>query len=314
MTIEPNLITAPVGFAEHITFEDARSKVLEMNLINGFLFDSVMSTEENAETVARVILERVLRKKLSSISVTPQKTITGIDTDKHGIRLDVQITQSGPEGYSATVYDIEMEDRVADRKDLPRRRRYYVGLSDSKLLESGIDYSNLPEYISITILSYDPFELGDMYYEGRMKLVTHPEYDYDDGILNIFLYAYGNMNHPDKAYGKKLQELLKYIVTGDESESTDEEIHELNRIVSEVKLRSEVTKDYMKQWDRELSLKREATLAAKKEDAVKVIRFGREDGASDDKISYRLKTEFGFDSSEIDELFRQADEELVAQK
>ena len=117
------------------------------------------------------------------------------------------------------------------------------------------------------------------------------------------------MNHPDKAYGKKLQELLKYIVTGDESESTDEEIHELNRIVSEVKLRSEVTKDYMKQWDRELSIKREVALATKKEDALEIISLGHEYNIPKDEIKARLVNKLHLEKEVIDELFRQADAE-----
>ena len=228
---------------QHITFEEARKSVVTMNLINGFLFDSVT------------------------------------------------------------------EDRESDRPSLPKRQRYYSALHDTKKLATSTDYRLLPDYVSITILSYDPFQLGDMYYEARSDLISHKDSDYvyDDGIVNIFLYAGGRINTPDTAYGNHLKEMLKYIVSGDKPTSPDEDIDNLDSIVTKVKFNAEVTKEYMKQWDREATLQREAADATKKDDGIKFIKFGRELGASDDTIRARLESEFGFDIKTIDELFEQVD-------
>jgi hypothetical protein len=87
-----------------------------------------------------------------------------------------------------------MQNRPADKKSLPRRLRFYRSLIDSRLLESGTKYDTLPNFISITILSYDPFDAGDMYYEASTKLITH-----------IFLYCSGRVNESlSPEHGKRL--------------------------------------------------------------------------------------------------------------
>ena len=153
-----------------------------------------------------------------------------------------------------------MEDREADRKELPKRHRYYSSIVESKLLSSGKFYETLPDYISITILSYDPFLAGDMYYEAKTTLVSHRDIEYDDGKRYIFLYGGGNYNIPSgNTHGNVLAEMVKYIVTGELGENPGEETHRLSDIVNNVKDRSEVTKTYMKEWDRQRIHDRELT-------------------------------------------------------
>ena len=69
------------------------------------------------------------------------------------------------------------------------------------------------KYERIVILSYDPFLIGDMYYEAKMHLSTHPDYNYDDGRTFILLYADGKPNFEDMVYGKKVPSDGKAYVT-----------------------------------------------------------------------------------------------------
>ena len=295
----------------HISFAKADREVKAMNLIDGFLFNSVIENEEDAKIVARKILSRILQKELSDIEITSQKVFNGVDTKYHGIRMDVHIKESQEhKKLKATIYDIEVESRPSDRPDIPRRQRYYSAMIDTKALATSEDYRALPEYISITILSYDPFLLGDMYYEARMSLVSHPKsgYSYDDGIVNIFLYANGRVNTDDPEYGESLKRMLKYIVTGEKPKTPDTDIEALDIIVTRVKSNAEVTREYMKQWDREATLKREVALETKKQDALEIICFGREDGIPDDKIRFLLENRLKLSSDVIDVLFEKVDE------
>ncbi len=204
------------NFNEQITFDEAKKRIKEMNMIDGFLFDSIMEDEDAAKIVSKNIIGTTLNIDLVDVVVTAQKVITGVDSVNHGIRLDAQIIHNDKTNEdSATVYDIEMENRASDRLELPKRQRYYVGLIDSKTLPTNTIYRNLPEYVSITILSYDPFLAGDMYYEASTNLITHPDIEYKDGVKHIYLYAYGNNNLSDKSYGERLSEMLKYIVDGE---------------------------------------------------------------------------------------------------
>ena len=215
---------------------------------------------------------------------------------------------------TASIYDIEIEDREADRPELPRRQRFYSSVTDSKILESGKHYKDLPNYVSITILSYDPFSAGDMFYQAETVLTSHPTISYDDGRIHIFLYAHGNPNFKDETYGKNVSELLQFIVTGTKSDFPSESIKMLDQIVSKVKSRAEVTKRFMKQWDREYHIAMDAraegaaqaTAATEAKDAIILIRLFREKNISDTEIRQDIIKNFGFDNNTIDSLFEQA--------
>ena len=154
-----------------------------------------------------------------------------------------------------------------------------------------------------------------MYYEAKATLITHPQVSYENGVRSIFLYCNGKPNFNTSnsrinqlpEHSKMLQEMLKYIVSGEKPAVTNSDIEEIDTIVTKVKGRKEVTIAYMRQWDRELSIKREI----RQEDALEIIRFGREDGISDDKTRARLKKSFGYNNKTIDELFSIVDAEAL---
>jgi predicted transposase/invertase (TIGR01784 family) len=316
----------------HITEAQAKKSISEMNLINGFLFDSALEHEDEAKIIVGNILKAVFFRKFNVESVTSQKPLQSIDTNYHGIRLDVHITEA-TDGMTpvATVYDMEMEDRAADKKSLPRRLRFYTALHDSKALDSGNDYDKLPDFISIVILSYDPFDAGDMYYEAKTTLITHPNTDYENGVRSIFLYCNGkpNFDSPNSRiswspeHSKNLQEMLKYIVSGEKPVSTNTDIEEIDTIVTKVKDRKEVTIAYMRQWDRELSIRRETReetrietrKETKQEDALEAIRFDQKKDIPIEITRERLQESFGYDDDTINELIAQvATESVVSQQ
>jgi len=103
-------------------------------------------------------------------------------------------------------------------------------------------------------------------------------------------------------------EVLKYIVSGEKISSENQQVNDLEKVVSKIKKKPEVTKKYMQQWDRE----RHLVMDTKKDDALEVIRFGREDGVSDEKIRKRLETRFELAPSVIGELFAQVDSEELS--
>ena len=316
-----------------ISFADARKAVESMNLIDGFLFDSSIEDEEDAKIVIGAILRTVFDREIKDVKVTSQKQFQAIDTKYHGIRLDAHVTEDENGKVSATIYDVEMENRVADKASLPKRIRYYNSMIDNRFLESGAGYEKLPDFVSITILSYDPFDAGDMYYEAKTVLSTHPGFEYKDGITHIYLYCNGKVNAAvSPAHGKRLMEVLKYIVSGEKPGIVNPEVNNLEKIVSKIKRRTEVTKKYMQQWDRERILINETREEVTKEvtaevtqkvtkevtaevtkqvtqkDALNVIIFGRENGVPDEKIRQNLDERFGLTSDEIDELFERADD------
>lgn len=255
-----------------ISYADARKAVESMNLIDGFLFDSSIENEEDAKVVIGAILRTVFNREIKDIRVTAQKQFQALDTKYHGIRLDAHVTEDEEGKVSATIYDVEVENRIADKISLPKRLRFYNSLIDSRYLESGIKYENLPGFVSITILSYDPFDAGDIYYEASTVLTTHPNIKYKDGISHLYLYCSGKINESlSPVHGKRLMEVLKYIVSGEKISESNPEVNDLETVVSKIKKRPEVTKKYMQQWDRERILVQEANIKGKEQGLIELI-------------------------------------------
>ena len=169
-----------------------------------------------------------------------------------------------------------------------------------------IIFKKLPNYITVTIPSYDLFNTGDIYYETKSVLKTHPNIPYGDGITHIYLYCSGKINDGlDASHGKKLMEALKYIVSGEKTSSENQQVNDLEKVVSKIKKRPEVTKKYMQQWDRERHLVMDAKLEAKQEAAISTITFNRKHGISDIETKAYIIDELGLSESCVDELFAQ---------
>ena len=297
-------------------YEQAKKAIQKMTLIDGFLFDSSTENEADAKIVIGNLLKTFFNRKFKSIEIASQKQIQAIDTKYHGIRFDALISED-PDDHtlSAKIIDIEMENRESDRPYLPRRLRYYTALPDAKSLGSGVAYDKIPDFISITISSYDPFDAGDMYYEARTVLTTHPNIPYDDGITRMFFYTKGKTNSEGMTtfvkspeHRKKLEEMLYYIQTGNKPATKNTDIDDIDNVVNRIKGREEVTTEYMRQCDKEHIIRREATIETKKSDALDIIRFAHEDGVSDDKTRMRIAS-LGLASDIIDSLFAQIEEE-----
>ena len=124
----------------------------ELNLIDAFLFGASTEKIQDAEFIAKLIIERATNEKVDSISVVPEKELTGIDVSHHRIRMDLYVEEYEDKRL-AKVYDIE--PNKYNPAELPMRSRYCQSLTDVKLLNSGEAYDTLPEYISIWILPAD---------------------------------------------------------------------------------------------------------------------------------------------------------------
>ena len=144
-----------------------------------------------------------------------------------------------------------------------------------------------------------------------MTFIFSPDILYKNGIRNIFLYCNGKPNFNDPkgkiylppAHSKMLTEMLKYIVSGEKPVDINSSIEEMDKIVTKVKGRKEVTTEYMRQWEREISIKREVANDTHRQDAIDDIRFDRENGISEEMTRKRLKKNYKYDDNIINELF-----------
>ncbi len=225
----------------------------DLNVIDNFLFTMMLTRDEVKEQAALLILNSILDKQLRHVTVHAQKEYPGIDTDRHGIRLDVWITDDDD---SATIYDLEPDKKADEAEFLPKRNRFYSAVMDSYDLHSGQYYNKLHNLVIIMILSYDPFGAGDLYYEAGTMLKTHPGLDYDDGIRRIYIYTDGT-NNLKGSTGERLQTMVQYIRYSDKEHIVNETTAEMDRLVQRVKENEEVSMVYLRALEREHELKQE---------------------------------------------------------
>ena len=241
----------------------------ELNVIDDFLFNEIMADEEKGEEVCRMIIGTVLDREVKRITFTPQRTIPGISERKHGIRLDAFIKEfhdeNGKDGTDISVYDVEPDNTGEEKDSLPKRSRYYGDLIDVKLLDTGMDYDELPELVTIFILSYDPFGAGSMYYEAGTVIKTHPEIPYNDGVRRIYLYTKGKVSENAGAGEKRLKNLLMYINNSTDSNVTDEITRRLDQIVKITKEKKDFGVRYKKSGLLEKKLKEEGRQEGRQE-------------------------------------------------
>ena len=209
----------------------------ELNLIDAFLFGASTEKTQDAEFIAKLIIERATNEKVDKISVVSEKGLTGIDIHHHGIRMDLYV-KAYENQRLAKVYDIE--PNKYNPAELPMRSRYCQSLTDVKLLNSGDTYEMLPEYISIWILPSDPFGKNRMLYTVKNYVEEFPELVYNDGVKKLFLYVGGEFGGTEK-----LKSLLQYFSDSNTPNVTDTDLEHLHSIVENTKSNQKVGNRYM---------------------------------------------------------------------
>lgn len=209
----------------------------ELNLIDSFLFGASTEKTQDAEFIAKLIIERATGRKIGKVAVVSEKVLTGVDTRYHGIRMDLFIEEYENE-RTARIYDIEPNKYGV--AELPMRSRYSQALTDVKLLSVGDKYEELPEYISIWILPYDPFGQNRMLYTVQNFVAEDTQIVYNDGVKKLFLYVGGEVGG-----NEELKNLLHYFSESDATNVVDTGLEQLHSIVETVKGNRELGERFM---------------------------------------------------------------------
>lgn len=247
----------------------AKRELKDLNLLDDFLFGSMLTYPGIGETFVRELLKTIFQREFGTLTIVPQKVYYGSNTDKHGARLDVYIEESLEDmNYpdAATVYDVEPDtdnDKDAVRA-IPKRIRFYHAKIDARSLKAGQDYNCLKNVITIMIVPFDPFGLDRMVYTIQSKCLEEPDMPYDDGAKSIFLYTKGKKGNPPE----ELKQLLQYMEHTTKENARNESLQNIHQMVDIVKQDGEVSLEYMKAYEREQMLLRQG----KKMEAVNTER------------------------------------------
>ena len=151
-----------------------RRPLSELNLIDDFLFYSILSHKQYGEPFARMLLEIILQRKFEKIRIHTQEVIYGSDTNRHGVRLDVMIEEDSSDiTLPGGLFDLEVDqNRYAEAvAALPMRTRYYHSSIDRKALEAGNPYGKLYPVYVIMIMNYDPWGQGRLLYTVKRTIL-----------------------------------------------------------------------------------------------------------------------------------------------
>lgn len=212
----------------------------ELNLMDDFLFQQLLMQKEDGEEFCRILLSTILGKSIRKVKIIPQKSVLGIDTDCHGIRIDAYIEDVSNENILGNqkkldaevisdIYDVE-PNNTYDKETLPKRMRYYHGLIDTQLLEAGVNYDKIPNVVIIIILPYDPFGKNRMVYTIQNQCIEDTTVPYDDGAKKIFLYTKGTEGSPSQ----ELRDMLKYMENTSVENITNQDIDTIHHIESKI--------------------------------------------------------------------------------
>ena len=260
-----------------------RKKLKDLNLLDDFLFNAMMTHPEVGEKFTHRILECVFEKEFPKLKVIPQRTYGGMDTDLRGARLDVYV--EGEESLDleaetevqkgAFIYDLEADlknNRTRKKiEEFPKRARFYHALIDSHALKTSEEFGNLKRVYVIFISDYDPFGYDRVKYTIKNACMEEPGMPYEDGARTMVLYTKGTKGE----VSEKLSQLLRYMEHTTWENAVNDTLKEIQEMVEIVKRDQEVTVGYMKWFERDRMLREESLEEGRAE--------GREEGRAEER-------------------------------
>lgn len=214
-----------------------KKKLEELNLLDDFLFNAMMTHPDTGEDFSRKILEVLFGRKFHELKISVQKPFGGLNTDLRGARLDVCIEEDGSvniEGEDvATVYDVEPDknSQTVHVASFPKRARFYHAIVDSRSLKAGQDFGKLKKVYVIFICDYDPFGYDRVMYTIRNTCLEEPAMPYDDGAETRVLYTRGKKGE----ISEELRQFLHYMENTDPGSAVNTNLQDIQQMVDRVK-------------------------------------------------------------------------------
>ena len=220
--------------------ENKRTPFEQLPITDRFMFAMVFSHKE----IAKPFLEAVLGIKIHELrDPEPEKTVE-VSPFYKGIRYDVFVKETGPDGETLRSFDIEMQ--MEDTKEIPKRTRYYQAMCDSEALNKGEVYYNLKELYIVFLCPEDIFGQGRAVYRFKNLEVDNPKIELGDLCFKNF-YIFNK--YRDIAE-KSIREYMEYFATRKPSSPETENI---DRLVKWYQTDNETRKRYMT-WQQEIDI------------------------------------------------------------
>ena len=189
----------------------------QLPITDRFMFAMVFSHKE----IAKPFLEAILGIKIHELKdPEPEKTIEVSPVNK-GIRYDVFMKESGPNGETLRSFDIELQ--MEDTREIPKRARFYQAMRDSESLSRGEKYRNLKELYIIFICPDDIFKQGRAVYRFKNLETDDPKIEMGDQCFKNF-YIFKKYREVAQ---KAIRDYMEYFATNKAISPATEEIDRL---------------------------------------------------------------------------------------
>ena len=296
--------------------QNKRKKLEELNLLDDFLFNAMMTYPEMGEKFTRKILKLLFNKEFRNLKVIAQKSYGGLNTDLRGARLDVYVESDDSAEIDASedvsIYDLEPDknDRAKYIAAFPQRIRFYHAIIDSRSLKSGEDFGKLKRVYVIFICNYDPFGYDRVKYTIRNMCVEEPEMPYDDGAQTTVLYTKGTKGDD---ISEELRQFLNYMENTTQTNAVNDTLKDIQKMVDIVKRDGEVSLSYMKGFERDTIMYEKGQEAERKNTERERQRADSAEKARDEAKKERDEAENVRDEAEKARMIAE-EEKIEAQK
>ncbi len=217
-----------------------RRELLELNLVDRFLFDETMENKEAYEAFVGILLDEE-NLKLTDNPETEKEL--RISPQLREVRLDVVSFDDNGSAYYA-----EMQQK--NTYNLQRRSRYYQAQVDVALLEPGeANFNKLNDGYFILVAPFDIFGKGLYRYTFTNVCKECPSLELGDGATRIFINTMGT-NAED--FSEEFLDLMRYITDSDDSiaeKSSSKRIKQIHKQVTSVRLSEKAGVRYMQKWE-----------------------------------------------------------------
>ena len=296
--------------------QNERKKLEELNLLDDFLFNAMMTYPEMGEKFTRKILKLLFNKDFRNLKVIAQKSYRGLNTDLRGARLDVYVESDDSAEIDASedvsIYDLEPDknDKAKYIAAFPQRIRFYHAIIDSRSLKSGEDFGKLKRVYVIFICNYDPFGYDRVKYTIRNMCVEEPEMPYDDGAQTTVLYTKGTKGDD---ISEELRQFLNYMENTTQTNAVNDTLKDIQKMVDIVKRDGEVLLSYMKGFERDTIMYEKGQEAERKNTERERQRADSAEKARDEAKKERDEAENVRDEAEKARMIAE-EEKIEAQK
>ena len=296
--------------------QNERKKLEELNLLDDFLFNAMMTYPEMGERFTRKILKLLFNREFRNLKVIAQKSYGGLNTDLRGARLDVYVESDDSAeidaSEDASIYDLEPDknDKAKYIAAFPQRIRFYHAIIDSRSLKSGEDFGKLKRVYVIFICNYDPFGYDRVKYTIRNMCVEEPEMPYDDGAQTTVLYTKGTKGDD---ISEELRQFLNYMENTTQTNAVNDTLKDIQKMVDIVKRDGEVSLSYMKGFERDTIMYEKGQEAERKNTERERQRADSAEKARDEAKKERDEAENVRDEAEKARMIAE-EEKIEAQK